>query len=115
MENHAQRSEFVAALKGDVGTDTRRSQTVGIPFLYVAAPVAGGAVRLAYPLSDVEAALTRVRRQLLLGSLLAFVVALVISAVAAQSTARRLHRIVRFADRVAAGDLAARIEETSGR
>jgi two-component system phosphate regulon sensor histidine kinase PhoR len=113
MENHAQRSEFVAALKGDVGTDTRRSRTVGIPFLYVAAPVAGGAVRLAYPLSDVEAALTRVRRQLLLGSLLAFVVALVISAVAAQSTAKRLHRIVRFADRVAAGDLGARIEEPS--
>jgi two-component system, OmpR family, phosphate regulon sensor histidine kinase PhoR len=113
MENHAQRSEFVAALKGAIGTDTRRSRTVGIPFLYVAAPVAGGAVRLAYPLSDVEAALTRVRRQLLLGSLLAFVVALVISAVAAQSTARRLHRIVRFADRVAAGDLAARIEEPS--
>ena len=59
MENHAQRTEFVAALKGDVGTDTRRSRTVGVSFLYVAAPVTGGAVRLAYPLSDVEAALTR--------------------------------------------------------
>ena len=114
MENHAQRSEFVAALKGDVGTDTRRSWTVGIPFLYVAAPVTGGAVRLAYPLSDVEAALTHVRRHLLLGSLLAFVVALVISWIAAQSIARRLNRIVQFADRVAAGDLAARIEEPSG-
>ena len=114
MENHAQRSEFVAALKGNVGTDTRRSRTVGVPFLYVAAPVAGGAVRLAYPLSDVEAALTGVRRHLLLGSLLAFVVALVISGIAAQSTARRLHRIVQFADRIAAGDLAARIEEPSG-
>lgn len=114
MENHAQRSEFVAALKGDVGTDTRRSRTVGIPFLYVAAPVTGGAVRLAYPLSDVEAALTHVRRHLLLGSLLAFVVALVISWIAAQSIARRLNRIVQFADRVAAGDLAARIEEPSG-
>jgi two-component system phosphate regulon sensor histidine kinase PhoR len=114
MENHGQRSEFVAALKGGVGADTRRSRTVGIPFLYVAAPVAGGAVRLAYPLSDVEAALTRVRRHLLLGSLLAFVVALVISGIAAQSTARRLHRIVRFADRVAAGDLTARIDEPSG-
>jgi len=114
MENHAQRSEFVAALKGNVGTDTRRSRTVGVPFLYVAAPVAGGAVRLAYPLSDVEAALAGVRRHLLLGSLLAFVVALVISGIAAQSTARRLHRIVQFADRIAAGDLAARIEEPSG-
>jgi two-component system phosphate regulon sensor histidine kinase PhoR len=113
MENHAQRPEFVAALKGIVGTDTRRSRTVGVSFLYVAAPVAGGAVRLAYPLSDVEAAVTRVRRHLFLGSLLAFIVALLISGVAARSTARRLHRIVQFADRIAAGDLAARIEETS--
>jgi two-component system phosphate regulon sensor histidine kinase PhoR len=113
MENHAQRPEFVAALKGMVGTDTRRSRTVGVSFLYVAAPVAGGAVRLAYPLSDVEAGVTRVRRHLFLGSLLAFIVALLISGVAARSTARRLHRIVQFADRIAAGDLAARIEETS--
>lgn len=114
MENHAQRSEFVAALKGGIGTDTRRSHTVGIPFLYVAAPVAGGAVRLAYPLSDVDAALARVRRHLLFGSLLAFLVALVISSIASRSIARRLHRIVQFADRIAAGDLTARIEEPSG-
>ena len=114
MENHAQRSEFVAALKGGIGTDTRRSHTVGIPFLYVAAPVAGGAVRLAYPLSDVDAALARVRRHLLFGSLLAFLVALVISSIASRSIARRLHRIVQFADRIAGGDLTARIEEPSG-
>jgi len=97
MENHARRPEFVAALKGEVGTDTRHSRTVGVPFLYVAAPVAGGAVRLAYPLSDVEAAIARVRHTLLLGSLLAFVVALLVSGIAAQSTARRLRRIVQFA------------------
>jgi two-component system phosphate regulon sensor histidine kinase PhoR len=48
------------------------------------------------------------------GTLLALLVALIISAIAAQATARRLERIVRFADRVAAGDLAARIEEISG-
>ena len=36
------------------------------------------------------------------------------SGLAARSTARRLQHIVRFADRVAAGDLAARIEDSSG-
>ena len=50
------RQEFVAALAGNIGVDERRSHTIGIPFLYVAAPVSGGAVRLAYPLVDVEAA-----------------------------------------------------------
>ena len=48
------------------------------------------------------------------GTLLALVVALIISAVAAQATGRRLDRIVRLAERITAGDLAARIEETSG-
>ena len=113
MENHSTRPEFVAALRGEVGSDTRRSRTVGVPFLYVAAPVAGGAVRLAYPLSDVETSVSQVRRTLLGSSLLAFAVALVISGVAAQSIAGRLKRIVGFAERIAAGDLTARIEETS--
>ena len=113
MENHATRPEFVAALRGEIGSDTRRSRTVGVPFLYVAAPVAGGAVRLAYPLSDVEASVSQVRRTLLVSSLLAFAVALLISGIAARSTARRLKRIVSFADRIAEGDLTARIEETS--
>jgi two-component system phosphate regulon sensor histidine kinase PhoR len=114
MENHATRPEFVAALRGEIGIDTRRSRTVGVPFLYVAAPVSGGAVRLAYPLSGVAPAMARVRRTLLLSSLLAFVIALVISGIAAHLTARRLHQIVQFADRIANGDLAARIDEKSG-
>ncbi len=113
MENHAQRPEFVAALKGELGTDTRSSRTLGVEFLYVAAPVSGGAVRLAYPLSDVEAATSQVRRTLLTGSALTFLVALVLAGVAAQFTARRLQRIVEFANKIAAGELAARIAETS--
>ena len=113
MENHGTRKEFVAALAGNIGVDERRSHTIGIPFLYVAAPVSGGAVRLAYPLSDVEAASKRVHRALLVGSLIALVVVMLLSGVAAQYTARRLQRIVIFADRIAAGDLTARISATS--
>src|ERR1035438_94071 len=54
MENHAQRKEFIAALGGQVGIDERKSHTLGIAFLNVAAPVSGGAVRLAYPLPEIE-------------------------------------------------------------
>jgi two-component system phosphate regulon sensor histidine kinase PhoR len=113
MENHARRKEFIAALQGNVGSDERRSQTLGVPFLYVAAPVSGGAVRLAYPLSDVEATTGRIRHTLLLASATAFVVALLIAAIAAQYIARRLRRIVEFADHIAEGDLTARISESS--
>jgi two-component system phosphate regulon sensor histidine kinase PhoR len=110
MENHAHRKEFVAALHGNVGSEMRRSHTLGVPFLYVAAPISGGAVRLAYPLSDVEAATRDVNRTLFTGTALAFGVALLIAGIAAQSTAVRLQKILRFADRVAAGDLTARID-----
>lgn len=113
MENHSGRKEFIAALSGNIGSDERRSDTLGIPFLYVAAPVSGGAVRLAYPLSDLETTTQRVRRTLLLSSVLAFVAALLVAALAAQYTARRLRRIVAFTNQVAAGDLTARIAETS--
>ena len=112
-ENLAQRKEFAAALSGHVGIDEHRSPTIGIPFLYVAVPISGGAVRLAYPLSDVEAVSLQVRRRLELASGLAFLFALLVAAVAANWTARRLERIVDVAARIAEGDLQARIQEAS--
>jgi len=55
----------------------------------------------------------RVGSTLAVASAVAFVVALLVAGIAAQFTARRLQRIVRFSERVAAGDLGARISETS--
>jgi two-component system, OmpR family, phosphate regulon sensor histidine kinase PhoR len=113
MENHAQRPEFRAALGGHLGQDERRSTTLGIPFIYAAAPISGGAVRLAYPLTDIAESSKRVHRALLFGSGIAVIVILLLAAIAAQITSMRLHRIVTFADRIAAGDLTARIASGS--
>jgi two-component system phosphate regulon sensor histidine kinase PhoR len=113
MENPTQEAEFAAALRGEIGTETRRSDTLGVPFLYVAAPIPGGAVRLAYPLSDLEAATAKTRGRLLLGSGIAFLIALFIAGIAAQLIARRLQHIVEFSERIAAGDLSARVSESS--
>jgi two-component system phosphate regulon sensor histidine kinase PhoR len=113
MENHATRPEFAAALRGNIGMATRLSRTVGIPFLYVAAPVPSGAVRMAYPLSSVQQAQAKVRRSLTVSSAIALLVALVLAALISELISRRLRRIVAFAERVAAGDLSARIAERS--
>jgi two-component system, OmpR family, phosphate regulon sensor histidine kinase PhoR len=113
MENHATRKEFVAALAGRTGSNERRSATLGIPFLYVAAPISGGAVRLAYPLSDVEAVQAQVHRRLIWGSAFAFLIALLIAAAVSVWTARRLERIVDVAARIERGDLRARLDDTS--
>ena len=113
MENHATRKEFLAALAGKTGSNERRSATLGIPFLYVAAPISGGAVRLAYPLSDIEAVQAQVHRRMIWGSALAFLIALIVAAVASILTSRRLERIVDVAVRIERGDLKARVQETS--
>ncbi len=113
MENHRQRAEFIAALGGHLGRDERSSHTLGIPFLYVAAPISGGAVRLAYSLGEIDATAGQLNKALLWGSLISFVAAMLVAGVASQYVARRLGRIVNFAERVAAGDLTARIASTS--
>src|SRR5947207_8721407 len=112
MENHATRPEFKAALAGHIGSDLRRSHTVGIEFLYVAAPITGGAVRLAYPLSTIAATTAQVRRQILYASAISILPALLLAALLARGGTRRLTRIVAFAERIAAGDLTARMQET---
>jgi two-component system, OmpR family, phosphate regulon sensor histidine kinase PhoR len=111
MENHATRAEFATALAGKIGASQRRSATLGVPFLYVAAPISGGAVRLAYPLSDVEAVQGQVRRRLLWGSAAALLIALLVAASASVWISRRLERIVDVAARIERGDLRARVDD----
>ena len=113
MDNHADRPEVIAALRGELGTSTRTSRSIGVPFVYVAAPTPAGVVRLAYRLSAIEDVNRQVRQDLLKTTLVAALVALVLAFVATQSIGRRLVRITDFAERVAAGDLSARIEEES--
>ena len=113
MENHGRRAEFVSALAGKLGVEERRSQTLAIPYLYVAAPVSGGAVRLAYPLPEMEITDRPLGVALFWGSLSAFVFAMLVAAAASQYVGGRLQRIVNFAERGAGGDLTARLASTS--
>ena len=113
MENHATRPEFIAALHGQIGSSIRTSHTVGIPFLYVAAPVSGGAVRLAYPLDSVQRMTRSVRLHLLAASGFSLALATILAALISQLIARRLRRIMVFAQHVANGDLSARLDERS--
>jgi two-component system phosphate regulon sensor histidine kinase PhoR len=114
MENQTHRKEFASALAGQLGVDERSGQSLGVPFLFVAVPVSGGAVRLAYPVPEMEITDRPLAVALFWGSLTAFVFAVIVAAAAAQYVGRRLKRIVDFSERVAGGDLTARIASTSG-
>ena len=114
MENHRERTEVKAALAGGTGSETRTSATVGVKFLYVAVPVADGAVRLAVPLSDIDRQVNAMTRELLGSVVLAFVPAIVIAAVLARYFSRRLAAIISYAGKLARGEFEQRLEFVRG-
>lgn len=79
LEHEGSRPEFVSALRGETGVESRARGPFGMPVLYVAVPVSGGAARLAYPLADLGIAESKARNRLWLGIAIAIVAALAIS------------------------------------
>jgi two-component system, OmpR family, phosphate regulon sensor histidine kinase PhoR len=80
--------------------------------LFVAVPAGPMVVRLAsHSPTNMPSAVQVLRRGIVLASLLSLIVATLLAAVLAQRAAKRLARIVVFANRIAAGDLTARVEE----
>jgi two-component system, OmpR family, phosphate regulon sensor histidine kinase PhoR len=80
--------------------------------VYVAVPAGSMVVRLAaYSPTEIPAPVHVLRRGIVLASLLSLLVATLLAALLAQRAAKRLARIVVFANRIAAGDLTARVEE----
>lgn len=79
--------------------------------LFVAVRQGGLIVRLGYPLAEITGKLYLLRRDILLASLVSLLLATMLAAIMAHRVAERMTRIVTFAQRIAAGDLSARIEE----
>jgi signal transduction histidine kinase len=113
------RPEVGEALGGRVATGTRYSQTLGTELLYVAVPVAAGgtvygAVRVTYPASEVTEAATRYWWLLAAVGVITLLAVAAIGWLIARWVARPLSRLEQAADRVGAGDLAARAAEDQG-
>jgi two-component system phosphate regulon sensor histidine kinase PhoR len=84
LEKEGEKPEFKSALRGETGIETRGRGAFGIPVLYVAVPVSGGAVRMACSLGDIDAAVAQERKVLAFGCIIAVLAALMISALAAR-------------------------------
>ncbi len=85
--------------------------TGGGKTLVVTMQAGANTARFDFSLDAVQSTLVLLRRDLLLASLLALGLATAMAVFIADRVARRLRRIVRFANRVAAGELSARVEE----
>jgi two-component system phosphate regulon sensor histidine kinase PhoR len=117
VENHASRPEVSAALQGQRGFSTRAGSLDRRRLVYAAVPVRAhgdivAVARVAAPLEQVERAVARLRRMLLVAALLALVTSVLMSTVAAQLMSRALRGITLAARRMSAGDLAVRTRLT---
>jgi two-component system phosphate regulon sensor histidine kinase PhoR len=112
MENHGGRPEIRAALDGDVGVASRVSETVGEPFRYAAIPLrVDRIVRVALPLSIVQARLARVRGVIVAGAALTAVLGVVVVALAAGRVTRPVRDVTKSVAKMSSGDLGARAPE----
>jgi len=99
VENHALRAEVAAALGGRVGSDTRRSRTLGRPFLYVGTPApGGGAVRVAMDLARVDAQVATLRREVFLAGAFGIALAVVAAYLLAGRVLQPLRELGRAAE-----------------
>ncbi|HEX2658245.1 MAG TPA: HAMP domain-containing protein, partial [Polyangia bacterium] len=114
LENHRDRPEIAAALRGENGFSIRWSDTLRRRLVYVAMPLGPAAgvasvIRVAEPLARLEDAIARFHRTLIIAAALALGVAIAMSVVAARLMSRALRDITQAARRMSAGDLNVRV------
>lgn len=113
------RPEIADALGGEVATGARPSRSLGYDLLYVAVPVASdgevhGAVRITYPLQEVDEHVHRYWLSLVAVGLLALVAALAVALLFSRWALRPLQRLLDTARAIRSGDLDARVGDAAG-
>jgi two-component system phosphate regulon sensor histidine kinase PhoR len=114
MENHSDRPEVQGTGAGGTAFDTRLSSTLGEELLYgaQAATLADGrpaVVRIAAPLTRIEAALDRVQNGVVFTGILATLIALGVAYLLSRALARPLVVLAERARLLAAGNLSIRV------
>jgi two-component system, OmpR family, phosphate regulon sensor histidine kinase PhoR len=115
MENHRNRPELQRAFQSGTGSDIRQSATIGVSFLYVAVPMDEGrsAIRIAFPLAEINRQVDRIRTKILVSTVLAFLPAILIAAALARSISQRFATIMAHAGELARGNFRSRLPASS--
>jgi two-component system phosphate regulon sensor histidine kinase PhoR len=118
MDDHGSRAEVIAARGTGLGEAQRHSATLDTDFLYVAVPIVeatGAVARVALPLHDVDAAVGRIRRDVVLATLTAATLAVIISVFVAGRITGPLEDLRRQAGILATGQLDAVVRPAGAR
>jgi len=118
MDNHSGRPEVQEARQTGTGVSIRYSQTLGKNQLYLAhrlekAPNRGVVLRLAIPLQEISEGFRSAQQGLLLIWVFLFTLALALGYLFTRSLTGRIESIRRFSEKVAHGNLDARVKEVS--
>ncbi len=93
---------------GAIGKDIRDRA------LFLAVAAGDVRVRMEYPLTEINGQLHLLRRDIVLASLVSLLLASLLAMLLAHRVEQRLQRILAFAEKIAAGDLSARLEDSDG-
>ena len=110
MENHADRNEVETALSGNVGIQTRHSETLGQTMMYVAIPLERdgrslGVLRASIPLDFIDLEIRDIRMRIFVCGFLVILLAALVSLLVSRWIARPIAELKAGADRFAGGDL----------
>ena len=119
MANHRNRPEIAAALDSRTGKSVRYSDTIRRTLMYVAIPVVRdgaviAAVRTSMPLAVIDWALHAVYRHMLIGGAIVAVLVAVVAFYISRRITRPLEDMRRVAERLADGELTARVAVPNG-
>lgn len=118
MENHSDRPEIIDSLEIGYGEITRFSDTLGFNMKYVAIPIkvngdVRGVVRLALPLSEIETELRVIYKVVLLGGVIAILVAFLIGYFISKGITSPISQMTDIAERIAKGDFSKKADARS--
>jgi two-component system, OmpR family, phosphate regulon sensor histidine kinase PhoR len=119
LDNHLYRPEVQQAISVGEGSAIRYSDTLRYDMLYAATRVLAqdgslyGVVRVALPMSALDSSVRRVRGSILLATLVAALLALLLSVGIAQRSVRQVRWLTEVVQRMAGGDLDARLVPTT--
>ena len=114
MENHANRPEIAAALKGETGMSRRYSKTLMQKMMYVAIPLQQdaatyGVIRASLPTTSIDRELRSIQLKIGAGGFLIALIAAGISLIVSRRISRPIEEMKKSADRFADGDLTHRL------
>jgi two-component system phosphate regulon sensor histidine kinase PhoR len=118
MENHARRPEVAAALSGEVGSDSRVSDTQEVEQLYVAVPGSLDdrtvAFRVSRPLDSIQDLAAQARRTSLIFLAVGILASLLVAYRVSAASAEPIRRLANTARAMGRGDLAVPVPQVSG-